>query len=172
MKKKTTPINNKIRAREVRVVSTEGENFGVIEISEALKIAKERGLDLVQITDNVVPPVCKIIDYGKYLYEENKKKKKQKSATTKSQIKSIRLGFSISDHDMEIRAKSAEKFLNQGNAVRVVLPLRGRQKALEGVGREKLSNFIEMVKEKVELKTEKEIAKEPRGLTVTIVKNK
>jgi translation initiation factor IF-3 len=167
LKKKIIPANNKIRAREVRVVTVEGENFGVVPIAKALELAKERGLDLVQITDNVVPPVCKIIDYGKYLYKENKKKKKQK-AVTKSQVKSIRLGFAISDHDMEIRANSTEKFLNQGSTVRVILPLKGRQKALESVAREKLKFFIEMVEKKNEIKIEKEISKEPRGLTVVI----
>ncbi|MEA2092917.1 MAG: translation initiation factor IF-3 [Patescibacteria group bacterium] len=167
MKKKIIPANNKIRAREVRVVTVDGENFGIVPIEKALELAKERELDLVQITDNVVPPVCKIIDYGKYLYKENKKRRKQK-ITTKSQVKSVRLGFAISDHDMEIRANSTEKFLNQGNTVRVILPLKGRQKALESVAREKLKFFIEMVEKKNEIKIEKEISKEPRGLTVVI----
>jgi translation initiation factor IF-3 len=167
LKKKIIPANEKIRAKEVRVISAEGENFGVIPTSEALKIAKERGLDLVQVTDNVFPPVCKIIDHGKHLYKENKKKRKQ-SKTAKPQTKSIRLGFAISEHDMMVRVKSAEKFLSQGNSVRIVLPLKGRQKALEGVGREKINKFLEMVQEKTELKTEKQVSKEPRGLTVTI----
>ncbi len=169
MKNKKIPTNNEIRAKEVRVVAEEGEHFGVIPIEEALRIAKEKGLDLVQMTDNVTPPVCKIIDYGKYSYKEKKKKKKQ-DKEKKSQIKSIRLGFSISDHDMEIRVKSAEKFLNEGEAVRVILPLKGRQKALEDVGREKVKKFLEMIQGKREIKIEKDISKEPRGITVTFTK--
>jgi len=153
----------------VRLVAEEGEHFGVVSLEEALKKAKERELDLVQMTDNVEPPVCKIIDYGKYAYEEKKKRKKQEK-TSKPQVKSIRLGFSISEHDMETRVKAAEKFLNEGDPVKIVLPLKGRQKALQGVGREKIDLFLEKLQEKVELKTEKEISKEPRGLTTTVSK--
>ncbi len=169
MKRKRVPTNEQIRAKEVRLVSDDGSHFGVVTIAEAMEKAKEKELDLVQITDNVVPPVCKITDYGKYIYEENKKKKKQEK-TSKVQIKSIRLGFSISDHDMETRAKSAEKFLNEGDSVRIVLPLKGRQKALQEVGREKIERFIEMLQKRAELKIEKEMSKEPRGLTVTVIK--
>lgn len=169
MKKKIIPANNQIRAKEVRLVSDTGEHFGVLPIAEALKKAKERELDLVQVTDNVFPPVCKIIDYGKYSYEENKRKKKQVK-TSKPQIKSIRLGFSISEHDMDIRTKSAEKFLEEGNSVRIVLPLRGRQKALQPVAKEKINQFLELLEKRVELKIEKEIGNEPKGLTVTVVK--
>jgi translation initiation factor IF-3 len=169
LKKKRIPINEQIFAKEVRLVSEDGEHFGVVQIKEALLKAKERDLDLVQITDNVNPPVCKITDFGKYSYEENKKKKKQEKAN-KSQVKSIRLGFAISTHDMEIRVKAAEKFLNDGDSVRIILPLRGRQKALQDVAKEKMEQFLKMIEEKVELKVEKEVTKEPKGLTITVIK--
>jgi translation initiation factor IF-3 len=169
LKKKRIPINEQIFAKEVRLVSDDGEHFGIVPIKKALEKAKEKKLDLVQMTDNVVPPVCKITDFGKHSYKENKKKKKQEK-TSKTQVKSIRLGFAISDHDMEIRVKSAEKFLNDGDSVRIVLPLKGRQKALQDVGREKMNYFLEMLQEKVEVKTEKEVSKEPRGLTTTVIK--
>ncbi len=150
----------------MRAVSDNGEHFGVISTEEALKIAKERGLDLVQITDNVDPPVCKIIDFGKYAYAEKKKKGK----SSKPQMKSVRLGFSISEHDMKIRMRSAEKFLKEGDSVRIILPLRGREKALGNVAKEKVAKFIEMVKENNDIKIEGDISREPRGLTVTISK--
>jgi len=169
LKKKRIPINENIRAKEIRLVSDDGDHFGVVSVEEGLKKAKERELDLVQITDNVVPPVCKIIDHGKYTYEENKKRKKQEKSS-KPQTKSIRLGFSISEHDMEVRVKSVEKFLNEGDSVKIVLPLKGRQKALQGVAREKIQKFLEMVQEKSEIRIEKEMGREPRGLTVTVVK--
>jgi len=169
LKNKKTPINNNIRAKEVRLVAGEGEHFGVVPIAKALQVAEERGLDLVQVTDNVTPPVCKVIDYGKYAYKENKKKKKQEK-TANFQVKVIRLGFSISEHDMKTRIGSAEKFLEEGNHVKIVLPLKGRQKALQEVGREKINKFLLMLKEKVEVKTEKELGKEPRGLTITVSK--
>ncbi len=169
MKRKKIPLNDQIREKEVRLVSDDEGHYGVVPTEEALRKAKEKGLDLVQITNNVKPPVCKIIDYGKYSYEENKKRKKQEKGP-QAQVKSIRLGFSISDHDMETRMKSAEKFLDEGDSVRVVLPLRGRQKALEGVGREKMKKFLSLLQEKMEIKIEKDVGKEPRGLTATIIK--
>ncbi len=162
-------MNDQIRASEVRLVSDDGEHFGVVSIQEALKKAKEKSLDLVQMTDNVTPPVCKITDYGKYVYEENKKKKKQEKSS-KSQVKSIRLGFAISGHDMEVRVRAAEKFLEEGDSVRIVLPLKGRQKALQEVAKEKIDHFLSMLEEKIEVKIEKAVSKEPRGLTVTVVK--
>jgi len=167
--KQKTPTNEQIRAKEVRLVSDDDGHFGVVPVAEALEKAKEKELDLVQITDNVVPPVCKITDYGKYIYAENKKKKKQEKAG-KTEVKSIRLGFSISEHDMQIRAKSAEKFLNEGNSVKIVLPLKGRQKALQDVAKEKMGLFLKMLEEKMEIKIEKEIGREPRGLTVSVIK--
>jgi translation initiation factor IF-3 len=169
LKKKRIPTNEQIIAKEVRLVSDDGEHFGVVSIKDALKKAKERDLDLVQMTDNVIPPVCKITDFGKYSYEENKKRKKQEKAS-KSQVKAIRLGFAISAHDMEVRVKAGEKFLNEGSSLRIVLPLKGRQKALQDVGKEKIESFLNMLQEKVEVKIEKEVSKEPRGLTVTVIK--
>lgn len=169
MKKKIIPVNNQIRAKEVRLVSDDGEHFGVIPTTEALKKAKERELDLVQVTDNVFPPVCKIIDYGKYSYEENKRKKQQ-IKSSKPQVKVVRLGFSISEHDMEIRMKAIEKFLEDGNFVRLVIPLRGRQKALQSVAKEKINQCLSFLSQKIEIKIEKEISNEPKGLTVTVVK--
>ncbi len=168
-KEKRIPVNENIRAKEIRLVSDNEEHFGVVPLEEGLKKARERNLDLVQITNNVNPPVCKIIDYGKYTYAEKKKKKKQEKANN-PQVKSIRLGFSISEHDMEIRGKSAEKFLKEGDSVRIVLPLKGRQKALQEVAREKMEGFLKMLEEKIEIKREKEISREPRGLTTTIIK--
>ncbi len=169
MKYKKTPINNYIRAKEVRLVAEDGEHFGVVGIAEALKKAEERGLDLVQMTNNVDPPVCKITDFGKYSHEENKKKKKQEK-TSKVQIKSIRLGFAISEHDMEVRVKAAEKFLEKGDMVKVIIPLKGRQKALGTVAREKLAYFLDKINQKIETKIEKDISQEPRGLTATVTK--
>ncbi len=172
MKKKReirTPVNDKIRSREVRLVSDDGEHFGVVDISFALEKAKEKGVDLVQMTNNVEPPVCKIIDFGKYNYEESKKKKK-KEKTDKVEEKVIRLGFAISEHDMDVRVKSAVKFLQGGDSVKSVMPLKGRQKALQKVGESKLNYFLDKIKEELEIKIDKDIKKEPRGLTVTVTK--
>jgi len=132
-------------------------------------MAKERNLDLVQVTGKVNPPVCKITDYGKYLYSLQKKERKSRSPKT-GQIKGIRLGFRISPHDMEIRAKMAEKFLKKGNKVKVEMRLRGREKRLSNFAKDKMQKFFEILKQRVPIKFESQLKKEPRGFTIIISK--
>ena len=141
-------------------------------MDEAIKMAKDQGLDLVQVTEKATLQVCKITDYGKYLYWERKKKKEKRSKTFHSEIKGIRLKFGISPHDMEIRVKSAVKFLKKGHKVRIELLLKGRQKdnTLSEFAKEKIGFFLKMIKEKVPLKIERDIKREGRGLTMIIVK--
>lgn len=143
--------------------------MGVLSTEEALKKAKEQNSDLVEISPNADPPVCKIIDHGKYKYQQQKKEQKQ-SQGHQPELKTLKLSFSISDHDMEIRAKEGKKFLKRGDRVRVVLPLRGRENALKDKAKEKMHKFIEMLEEDVDVKVDKDIDKEPRGLTMTLSK--
>lgn len=166
---KKTPTNNQIRAQEVRLIDETGKQLGIIKLEEALRLSQERNLDLIQVTERVIPPVCKIGDYGKFLYQSGKKEKSAKKQ--KGGIKGIRLTFNISQHDMETRARQAEKFLSKGEKVRIDLPLRGRQKALEGFAKEKVEKFIEMIKAVSFIKIEKELKREPRGLTMIISKD-
>ena len=167
--RKRVLINHQIRASEVRVIEETGKQLGVMSLQEALKLSRERDLDLVQITEKVTPPVCKIVDYGKYQYLLQKKEKSVKTKKT-SEIKGIRLGFNISPHDMGIRAKSAEKFLKKGNRVMVEMKLRGRQKALQDFAKEKINQFIEILNNICPIKIDRAIKKESRGLTVIIAK--
>ncbi len=160
--------NNQIRAKEVRVVDSQGQQLGVFPLQEAIKLAQEKSLDLVQITEKVDPPVCKITDYGKHLYHQKKKEKNPKSAH--GETKGIRLKFGISSHDMETRAKSALKFLDKGNKVKIELPLRGRQKALGDFAREKMIHFVEMIQETTQVKIEKELKREGQRFTMIISK--
>ncbi len=162
-------INNRIRAYRVRLVDETGKQLGIIPLQEALQIASERNLDLVQVTDKVEPPVCKITDYGKYLYSLQKKERETKTKGI-IETKGIRLGFNISPHDLETKAKLAEKFLKKGNKVRIEMRLRGREKALQGFAREKMHQFVEIIKTLIPIKIEKELKKEPRGLTMIISK--
>ena len=162
-------INNQIRSPKVRVIDDKGEQLGVMDIREALQEALQSGLFLVQVTTKAEPPVCKIMDYGKYLYQLQKKEKAGKK--TKVELKSIRLRYNISIHDMETRAKQAEKFLKKGNPVRIELQLRGREKALQGFAREKMSKFLEVLRSNIEIKIEQDIKKQPRGLTMIISQN-
>lgn len=141
-------------------------------MDEAIKMAKDQGLDLVQVTEKATLQVCKITDYGKYLYWERKKKREKRSKTFHSEIKGIRLKFGISPHDMEVRVKSAVKFLKKGHKVRIELLLKGRQKdnTLSKFAKEKIGFFLKMIEEKVPLKIERDIKREGRGLTMIIVK--
>jgi translation initiation factor IF-3 len=162
-------VNNQIRARELRLIDETGEQMGIISLEEALRIARERNLDLIQVTEKVTPAVCRLGDYGKYLYREEKKEK----ATHKhkgGELKGIRLTFNISQHDLETRVRQTEKFLKRGNRVRIELPLRGRQKALQNFAKEKIEKFLEILKEIVPIKIEQELKREPRGFTMTITK--
>jgi len=161
-------INNEIRAREVRLVDETGKQLGVIPLEQALQLASERNLDLIQVTEKADPPVCKIIDYGKYLYKLQKKEKGTKSTTI--ELKGIRIGFNISSHDLETKAKLAEKFLKKGDKVRIEMRLRGREKALQQFAREKIVHFLETIDKLIPIKTERELKKQPRGLTTIISK--
>ena len=162
-------INNRIRAREVRLIDETGKQLGVFNLTDALRKSREAGLDLIQVTERVNPPVCKILDYGKYSYQEKKKEKKQKQDKS-GELKSVRLKFNISPHDLETRAKAAEKFLKKGYRVRIEMVLRGREKRLSDFAREKLDQFLNNLQQITPIKIEKEVKREGRGLTTIITK--
>ncbi len=167
--------NNKLQNRiitnnrkEVRVVDETGKQLGIMPLEEALRLAEEKGLDLIQVTEKVEPPVCKMGDYGKYLYQQQKKERKTKIHS--GELKEIRVGFKISPHDLEIKAKLAEKFLKKGDKVKITLVLRGREKALQGFAKEKIKLLIDKLDSLIPIKIEKDLKKEPRGLTMIISK--
>ena len=162
-------INRQIRARELRLIDETGKQLGIVSFEEAARLAIERKLDLIQVTEKVNPPVCRLGDYGKYLYQEQKKEKTAQKHKTQ-ELKGIRLTFNISQHDLETRVRQTEKFLKKGNRVRVELPLRGREKALQGFAKEKMEKFLETLKEIIPIKIEREIKREPRGFTTIIAK--
>jgi len=166
--KKYIIANNNIRADKVRLIDHEGKQLGVVSLKEALIKSHEAGLDLIKVTDKVQPPVCKIIDYGKYAYQLGKKEKKQKHQG--GEIKNIRLTFNISLHDMETRARAAEKFLAKEQKVRIEMRLKGRQRALAEHAREKTKQFLEILNKTTPIKVERELKREPRGFTIIIGK--
>lgn len=151
------------------MIDETGRQIGIFPLEEALQMAQERNLDLIQVTEKVEPPVCKIMDYGKYLYALEKKER-QARLKKAGEIKGIRLGFNISLHDLEIRANQAEKFLKKGNKIKIGMFLRGREKAHEGLAKEKIKQFLETLGKLIEIKIERELKKEPRGLTMIISK--
>ena len=151
------------------MIDEAGKQLGVLALTKALQIARERGFDLIQVTEKIEPPVCKLMDYGKYLYQLKKKERSVKHHTG-GELKGIRLTFGISEHDLETRAKQAEKFLKKGDRVRIEMKLRGRQKALQGFAREKIKKFLEILEKSTPIKIERELKKQPRGLTMIIAK--
>ncbi len=140
-------VNERIRAEEVRVVDEQGEMIGVMPTTEALEKAKEAGVDLVEISPNAKPPVAKIIDFGKFLYNEQKKEKAQKKATKSHEIKGIRLSFRIGPGDMERQRKKAEEFLLDQHPVRVQMVMRGREKAHKYLAIDKMKGFLATLKD-------------------------
>lgn len=140
-------INEQIRDREVRVISEDGEQLGIMSARDAQKLAREADLDLVKISPGAKPPVCKIIDYGKYRYEQARKEKEAKKKQRTIDVKEIRLSPNIDTNDLNTKANQARKFLSKGDKVKVSLRFRGREMAHLDVGREILDTFFEKLEE-------------------------
>jgi len=120
-------INEDIRVREVRLIGPDGQNVGVVSTQEALRIAQQAGLDLVEVAPNVEPPVCRVLDYGKFLYEKAKKDREARKAQTRIEIKEIRLRPKTSDHHRSFKLRDARRWLTEGKKVRVRIRFRGRE---------------------------------------------
>lgn len=128
------PVNRRIRAREVRLIGEDGEQLGVVPLQKALQIAYEGGLDLVQVASTATPPVCRILDYGKYKYEQTKKERKVKRGQRVGLLREVRLRPKIEEHDLQAKIKTTKKLLEEGNKVKVVLRFRGREAAYPELG--------------------------------------
>ncbi len=140
-------LNGEIRDREVRLISETGEMLGVMPSREALRLADEAGLDLVKISPTAIPPVCKIMDYGKFKFEQAKKEKENKRNQKIVELKEVQLSMTIDVGDLNVKARQAQKFLEQGNKVKVTIRLRGRQMAHANLGKDVIMNFYEGLKE-------------------------
>ena len=141
-------MNERIRAREVRVIGDEGEQIGVMPPFEALKMARERNLDLVEISPTAQPPVCRIMDYGKFLYQNEKRereaKKKQKTIT----VKEVKFRINVDDHDYETKKNHVLRFLDGGDKVKATIFFRGREMTRQSLGRQILERLIKDVEDK------------------------
>ncbi len=142
-KKQRVRVNNEIRAKQIRVVDGEGGMLGVMDPKEAMRIAKERELDLVEVAPKANPPVCKIIDFGKFKYEQQKKEKLQKKKQHTQQLKELRFKWRIDTHDFNFKVRHARQFLEDGNKVKGTVFFRGREIVHKEVGRKVLENFID-----------------------------
>ncbi|MBS1245533.1 MAG: translation initiation factor [Chloroflexi bacterium] len=134
-----------IRVREVRVVDEEGQQLGVLPTYEALRLAQERGLDLVEVAPNAVPPVCRLLDFGKFQYERQKKDREARKAQKVIEIKEIRLKPRTGEHDLDTKVRKSLGFLEEGAKVRVTVRFRGREITHPEIGREQLAEFAEKI---------------------------
>lgn len=162
-------INHQIKAPELRVVTVEGDNLGVIPLSQAIKEAESRGMDLIEISPNANPPVAKIMDYGKYSYEEKKKIKASKVNSQSSELKIIQVKIGTGDHDLALKAKKVSEWLNEKNRVKIDLFLSGRAKYMDmQFLKERLDRIMKLLT--VEYKIAQDITKGPKGLSLVIEK--
>ena len=141
--KVTDRINQEIRSKEVRLIDENGENRGIVAIREALALAADAGLDLIEISPQAVPPVCKIFDYGKYKYEQQKKKNEARKNQKVVNIKELKLRPMIDTHDYEVKIKQARKFLTQGDKVKFTMRFKGREMSANDMGKEVLKRIVD-----------------------------
>ncbi len=160
-------INNQIIVPELRVIGAKGENLGVITFKEALDKARESGLDLIEISPKAIPPVAKIMDYGKFQYAENKKLKVAKTKAHTVEVKNIQVKVGTGDHDLELKAKKASEWLKEGNRIKVDLFLPGRTKYMDiKFLKERMDRVLKLITE--EYKIADEAKKSPKGLSAVI----
>ena len=157
-------INEQIRDREVRVIGVNGEQLGIMSARDALKLAREEELDLVKVAPMAKPPVCKIIDYGKFRYEMARKEKEARKKQKTVEVKEIRLSPNIDVNDLNTKTSAARKFLEKGNKVKVTLRFRGREMAHMNASRHILEDFAKSVEDIAAI--DKPIKQEGRSLTV------
>lgn len=136
-------VNEKITARQVRLIDANNENRGIVSIREALALAEQEGLDLIEISPQANPPVCKILDFGKYRYEQQKRKAEAKKNQKVVEIKELKLRPMIDTHDYEVKVKQAKKFLEQGNKVKFTMRFKGRELSANDMGKQVLTKLIE-----------------------------
>lgn len=140
-------MNERIRSKEVRLIDNEGNNHGVVAIKKALQMAEDKDLDLVVVSQNQEPPVCKIMDYGKYKYELEKKAKEAKKKQHVISIKEVKVRYKIDTHDYLVRINNIKKFIAQGNKVKIVVMLRGREMQHSKLAFDLANKFIEDLKD-------------------------
>lgn len=150
-------INEQIRVPQVRLVGSQGEALGIVSIHDAMSKAEEEGLDLVLLSPNATPPVCKIMDYGKHKFDTIKKEKEAKKKQKVSEVKGMQLSMNIADNDMQFKAKNVRKFLTNGDKVKVSLRMFGRQNANPQLGMPIMQKFYEMLSDVCDMTSKPEV---------------
>jgi translation initiation factor IF-3 len=169
--KEIVRINQNIRAKELRVVGADGANLGVLSTKDAIVKAEEVGLDLIEISPNAIPPVAKIMDYGKFQYELKKKQREIKAKSHSTETKSTQVKIGTGENDLNLKARRVSGWLKEGHRVKIDLFLWGRYKYMEfNFLKERLERFLNLITE--EYKVADEIKKSPKGLTVVLERGK
>ena len=140
-------INNQITATELQVINEEGKNLGVMEKDEALRLSESKGLDLIEISPHVLPPIVKIVSYDKFRYQQEKKLKKQRASQQKQDLKQIQISVKEAQNDLEIKARRIKEFLDEGHIVEIMLVMRGREKGNRDWAMKKIYEFLKMLPE-------------------------
>jgi translation initiation factor IF-3 len=161
-----TRINQQIRISPVRVISPEGEQLGILPVDRALQIAEEQGLDLVEVAPMARPPVCRIMDYGRFRYEEQRKERDARKKQHHVQLKEVKMRPGIEDHDFDFKVKHARRFLEEGNKVKLTMMFRGRQLAYPEIGKQVLSRAAEVVADVGKVESEPRL--EARAMSMVI----
>ncbi len=162
-------INHQIRAAELRVIGPDGGNLGVISLSQALEQANKAGLDLIEVSPNTTPPVAKIMDYGKFQYDEKKKLRSAKAKSHTTEVKNVQVKIGTGDHDLELKAKKASEWLKEGHRVKIDLFLTGRSKYMDiKFLKERLDRILILITEQYKIADEPK--KSLKGLTTVIEK--
>ena len=141
MRKIEPRVNWQIRVRKIRVIDENGKQLGIMTPKEGMRIAQQKGLDLVEVAPKASPPVCKIMDYGKYMYEQKKRAREAKKHQKTAELKEIRFKYDIADHDYQFKLRHAEKFLRSGKRVKISIIFRGREVVHADLGRKMLEKF-------------------------------
>lgn len=159
-------MNERIRAREIRVIDEDGAQLGIMTPRDAIVIARERGIDLIEVAPQAQPPVCRIMDYGKYKYDQGKKEKDAAKKHKQSELKGIQMFPNIEDHDFDVKIRSAIKFLEDGDKVKVTIRFKGRQIAHPEFGRQQMEKIIQVTSQVGQV--EKPAAMEGRMMTMIL----
>lgn len=158
--------NEQIKLSRVFVIDENNQQLGEMSIKDALTLAKEREFDLVEVAPKAVPPVCRILDFGKFQYQQAKKEQQQKTHQKKTGTKGLRIGFRTDTHDLDFKKKQTEKFLDKGYKVKIEIRLRGREKSHQDIARENLKEFVSTLD--IPHKIEEDIKRFPGGFHVVI----
>ncbi len=159
-------VNRRIRIPQVRVIDADGSQIGIMQTSEALALAQERGLDLVEVSPKARPPVCKIMDYGKYMYQLKKRAKEAKKRQHVTQVKEVKMRPKIEPHDYEFKCRHAREFLSEGDKVKFTIIFRGRELAHKELGRKVLERVAETLSDAAQV--EVPIRSEGRSMTMVV----